>query len=70
MFLGYVSSSRLSQQSCCDIPHICFLKFVVLAIISINIDIIEGVNNTIDVETHVHEAVDQILVVALVSNMT
>ena len=63
-------SLRLAQQSCCNIPHVCLLELVVLSIVSVDVDEFEGLNHAVDIKAHVHESVDKILVISLVSIRT
>ncbi len=65
--LVFKSMSRLAKQSSRDIPHVCFLELIILPIISVDVDVVESLHNSINVETHVNKAVNQIFVIALVS---
>lgn len=56
----------LSQQPRGDIPDVCLLQLVVLSIVGIDADIIEGRHHPVEVEAHQDEAVDHPLVVAAV----
>lgn len=58
---------RLAEKSGCNVPHVGFLKLVVLAVVPVDIDVVECLDYPIDVETHVDKAVNQVLVVPLVS---
>jgi len=61
------SISRLAQESCCNISHIRFLKLIIFSIISVNVDEVESVNNSVQVKSHSYKPIDQIFVVSLVS---
>lgn len=65
--LVFMSMSRLAKQSSRDIPHVCFLELIILPIISVDVDVVECLHNSINVEAHVNKAVNQIFVIALVS---
>lgn len=58
---------RLAKESGCNVSHVGFLKLVVLAVVPVDIDVVECLDYSIDVETHVDKAVNQVLVVPLVS---
>jgi len=65
--LCYVTKSRLPKKSSCNVSHICFLKLIVFPIISVDIDIVESFNDSVNVKTHVDKSVDQVFVVPLIS---
>jgi len=65
--LVFKSMSRLAKQSSRDIPHVCFLELIILPIVSVDVDVVECLHNSINVETHVNKAVNQIFIIALVS---
>lgn len=58
---------RLSEQTRRNVTHVCFFEDVVLAIVLVDADKLKGLDHAVDVETHVNEAVDEFLVVAVVS---
>ena len=60
-------TSRLPKQSCCDIPHVCFLELVILSIVPVDVHEVEGIYYSVHVEAHVDESVDKVLVISLVS---
>jgi hypothetical protein len=68
-----VSSSRpenasgLAKKSSRNIPHICFLKLIVFPVVSVDVDVVECLYNSVNVETHVDKPVNQIFVIALIS---
>lgn len=59
--------SRLAKQSSRDITHVCFLELIIFPIISVDVDVVKCLDHSINVEAHVNKAVNQILVIALVS---
>ena len=59
---------RFAEESSRDISHICLLKFIVLAVISINANKVEGFDNSIEIETHAYKTVDEIFIISLVSD--
>ena len=59
--------SRFSEQPGRDVAHVSLFELVVLTFILIDTDELEGRNDAVDIEAHVHESVDEILVVALVA---
>ena len=61
------NASRLAKKSSCNIPHIGFLELIVLPVISVDVDVIECLHNSVNVKTHVDKPVDQIFVIALIS---
>ena len=61
------NTSRFAEESGCDVSHVGLLKLVVIAIVPVDVDVVESFNDSIDVETHVDESVDEVFVVSLVS---
>ena len=59
--------SRFSEQPGGDVAHVSLFELVVLTFILINPNELEGGNDAVDIEAHVDESVDEILVVALVA---
>lgn len=57
---------RLAKQSCCHIPHVSLLEDVVLAIILVYAKVQESFHNSINLEAHDCEAVNEASVVASV----
>lgn len=56
----------LAKEARSDVAHICLLQFVILATHPIDADVLERGDDSFDIESHGDEAVDQLLVVALV----
>ena len=60
-------SSCLAQKSGGDVAHVSLLQSIVHAIILVNADIVKSLDHIVEVEAHVDETVNEILVPALVS---
>ena len=67
LYIFCQAASWLSEQSCCDVPHVCLLKLVILSVVSVDVHEVEGIHYSINIETHVDESVDEVFVISLVS---
>jgi hypothetical protein len=65
----YISAKclRLAKETSSDIAHISLLEFVVLATHLVDADVLECGDDSLDIEAHGDEAVDELLVVSVVS---
>jgi len=57
---------RLAKEAGCDISHICFFELVILTVIPIDANEVEGFNHSINLKSHVNEAVNEVFVVPLI----
>lgn len=63
----YTTCTSLTEKSGSNLTHSTFFQLVVLASSSFDADMSESSDNTINVEAHAGETVDQILVVSVIS---
>lgn len=59
--------SWLTKKVCSNITEILSFKFVILAIVAVDANIVESCYNAVEVETHATEPVDEILVISVIT---
>lgn len=62
-----VVPSLLAEEAGGDVAHVCLLHLVVVAAVAVDTHILECFHDSVEVEAHIDEAVDEVLVPALVS---
>lgn len=60
--------SLFAQEAGGNVAHVCFLHLVIIATVAVDTHILEGLHDGIEIEAHVDEAVDEVLVPALIPN--
>jgi hypothetical protein len=58
--------SRLAKETGSDISHICFFELVILTVIPVDANEVEGFNHSVNLKSHIHEAINEVLVVPLI----